>query len=70
MMLSFCQNDSLMGESFWQKDSLITHILFELWLILIFSPVEKFAQQSLRGFWWYGIYVLGPCKMNEKKKIF
>ena len=29
--LSFCQNDSPMGESFWQKDSLITHILFELW---------------------------------------
>ena len=26
--LSFCQNVSPMGESFWQKDSLITHILF------------------------------------------
>ena len=23
-------NDSIMGESFYQKDSLITHILFEL----------------------------------------
>ena len=30
--LSFCQNDSPMGGSFWQKDSLITHILFELCL--------------------------------------
>ena len=30
--LLFCQNDSPMGESFWQKDSLITHILFELCL--------------------------------------
>ena len=36
-----------MGESFWQKDSLITHILFELWLIMIFSPVANFAQHSL-----------------------
>ena len=27
--------------------SLITHILFELWLIMIFSPVANFAQQSL-----------------------
>ena len=45
--LSFCQNVSPMGGSFWQKDSLITHILFDLWLILIFSPVTIFAQQSL-----------------------
>ena len=29
------------------KDSLITYILFELWLIMIFSPVANFAQQSL-----------------------
>ena len=36
-----------MGESFWQKDSLITHTPFELWLIMIFSPVANFAQQSL-----------------------
>ena len=27
--LSFCQNDSPMGESFWQNNSLVTHILFE-----------------------------------------
>ena len=38
---------SPMGESFWQKDSLITHLLFELWLIMIFNPVANFAQQSL-----------------------
>ena len=31
--LLFCQKDSPMGESFWQKDSLITHILFELCLL-------------------------------------
>ena len=30
--LVFCQNDSQIGGSFWQKDSLITHILFELYL--------------------------------------
>ena len=36
-----------MGESFWQKNSLITHILFELWLIMICSPVANFVQQSL-----------------------
>ena len=28
--LSFPQNDRLMGESFWQNSSLVTHILFEL----------------------------------------
>ena len=28
--LFFCQYDSLMGESFWQQDSLVTLILFEL----------------------------------------
>ena len=31
--LSFSQNDFPMAESFWQKDSLITHILFELCLL-------------------------------------
>ena len=36
-----------MGETFWQKNSLITRILFELWLIMIFRPVANFAQQSL-----------------------
>ena len=45
--MSFCQNVSPRGESFWQKDSLITHILFELWLIMIFRTVANFAQQSL-----------------------
>ena len=31
--LLFCQNDSPIWGSFWQKDSLITHILFELCLL-------------------------------------
>ena len=30
-----------MEGSFWQKDSLICNILFELWLIMIFSPLER-----------------------------
>ena len=45
--LSFCQTDPLVGESFWQKDSLINHIFFEAWLIMIFSPVTNIAQQAL-----------------------
>ena len=36
-----------MGGSFWQKDSLITHIPFELWLIMVFSPVANFEQHPL-----------------------
>ena len=40
-------NDSIMGESFYQKDSLITHILFELQPIMIFSLVANFGDQSL-----------------------
>ena len=45
--LSFCQNDSPTGGSFWQKDSLITHILFELWLITILWIVSVFLTQTL-----------------------
>ena len=32
MKLFFCQNSHLMGQSFWQKNSFITHIVFELCL--------------------------------------
>ena len=39
-----------MRESFWEKDSLITHILFELQSIFIFSPVANFGNQSLISF--------------------
>ena len=48
--LLFCQNDSPMRGSFWEKDSLITHILFELQPIFIFSPVANFGNQSLISF--------------------
>ena len=36
-----------MGESFWQNNSLVTHILFELQPIIIFSPVANFGNQSI-----------------------
>ena len=39
----------LIGGSFWQKDRLITPILFELCMsITIFSPVSNFGDQSLQ----------------------
>ena len=46
-ILSFCQNDSHMGESLWQKDRMVTHILFDLCLFKNFSPVKNFSNQSL-----------------------
>ena len=42
-----------MGETFWQKDSLITHILFELRLIMILSPVANFGQHPLYTYFCY-----------------
>ena len=47
MKLFFCQNDPLMEEPFWQNNSLVSHILFELQPIIIFSPVANFGNQSL-----------------------
>ena len=32
-MSDLCQNDVLLGELFWQKDSLVTHTLFKLCLL-------------------------------------
>ena len=56
--LSFCQNDSPMGGSFWQKDSLITHILFELWLITLLWIVSVFLTQTLIGILFNPMYLL------------
>jgi hypothetical protein len=47
MRLLFFQNDSSMRGSFWHKNSLITHILFELQPIMIFSPVANFGHHPL-----------------------
>ena len=43
----FCQNDALFRESIWQNNSLVTHILFELQHIKIFSPVANFGNHPL-----------------------
>ena len=36
-----------MGESFWQNNSLVTHILFELQPIMISCPVANFGNHPL-----------------------
>ena len=43
--LSFCQSDSPLSESSWQKNSLVTNIFFDLCLFKHFSPVANFGQQ-------------------------
>ena len=45
--LSLSQNDPLIRETFWQNNSLVTHILFELKPIMIFSPVVDFGHHPL-----------------------
>ena len=45
--LSFCQSDSPMSKSFWENNSLVTHIFFDLCLLKHFSPVANFGQQSI-----------------------
>ena len=47
LYMIFCQNGSPMRGSFWQKNSFITHILFVLQPIIIFSPVANFGNQSI-----------------------
>ena len=47
IILYFCQNDSLIGGSLWQKDRMVTHILFDLCLFKHVSPVANFDDQSL-----------------------
>ena len=36
-----------MSEPFWQKNSLVTHIFFDLCLFKPFCPVANFEQQSI-----------------------
>ena len=50
-MLLFCQNNSLMRESFWPNDSLITFIIFELCLIWYIRPVANFGTHPLIQRW-------------------
>ena len=41
------QTGSFMGESFWQNNSLVTHILFELQPTMILSSVANFGHHPL-----------------------
>ena len=43
------QSDSPMSESFWQKNRMVTSILFDLCLHKHFIPVANFGYQSLYG---------------------
>ena len=45
-----------MSESFWQKDRMVTHILFDLCLFKHFIPVANFGQQSL----WMYLFQIWP----------
>ena len=45
--LSFCQNDPLYKRIILANNSLVTHILFELQPVIMFSPVANFGDQSL-----------------------
>ena len=49
--LPFCQNEPPMGESFWQKDSLMTHILFELCRFRYLSQPTFFGYTLFFPFW-------------------
>ena len=68
-----------MGGSFWQKDSLITHILSELWLITLLWIVLVFLTQTLplsflalvckyrtRAIITRGLYIFNPLFKGQK----
>ena len=69
-----------MSESFWQKDRMATHILFDLCLFKHFSPVANFGDQSLvwlecvgpikhvRTLLGANLYRLALLRMTQKKK--
>ena len=50
--LFFCQNDSLMGESLWQKNSLVTHVFWVYYFglkvkLLLLNLIHLFAKEVL-----------------------
>ena len=49
-----CSNSAL-GRSYWPKDSLVTPMLFELWLLWYSSPVSNSSHHPLR----YGVPPIG-----------
>ena len=54
--LFFCQNGVLLGRSFWQKDSLVTLILFELCLLWYLAQ-SQILGTTLYNFLWNRRYV-------------
>ena len=69
--LSFWQNDCPIGGSFWQKDSLITHTLFELCLFIhlalytfFYSPstIHHGCKRIRPVFKVLVLYIFGSCK--------
>ena len=67
--LLFCQNDSLMGGSFWPKDSLITYIIFELCLIWYISPVANFGTHPLVNDWHSLLWLLWTCNWKTELEM-
>jgi hypothetical protein len=59
-ILFFCQNDSLIWGSLWQKDRVVTYILFYLCLFKHFSPVTSFGDQSLNDVWCFEFFDYQP----------
>ena len=63
--LSFCQSDPPMSESFWQKDRIFTHILFDLCLF------EHFTQsQVLVTSLYLSVNKLQTIYRNSNSKLF
>jgi hypothetical protein len=56
--LLFCQNASLMGESLWQKDSLVTFILFELCLFWYLAQSQILGNSLYLQFIYRVVYSL------------
>ena len=60
MKLFFCQNGPLMGQSFWQNTSLVTHILFDLFLFWYYGTTSNNTYLLSRS-----LLELNPQKCNH-----
>ena len=48
----FCQNGVLLGRSFWPKDSLVTLLLFELWLLWVSDSSHLYFNKIWKSSSW------------------
>ena len=64
--LFFCQNDVLIGGSFWQKDNLVTFNFLNSMSIIIFSPVSNFGDQSLDLHLMFSRFLPRPARKDSK----